>query len=188
MIGYRLNAVTRTNLPILRQKFDTASWSFILYHCAIGALIGVCAWLANPMSSPVLTFSSAMLLWCILQTPSTGGWVPLIFMATVVMTAIWTLVPNDTGTDVGYLVGGVIILLCLIITMKQPFRESWEILPEYLSQNETLKKYSYDSGRSVRIQEFMAYYDKHKYNSAFQKGLTDKMLEYYVQEDVATFR
>ena len=80
------------------------------------------------------------------------------------MAAIWTLVPSDTGTNVGYLVGGVVIVLCLIITRKQPFRESWEIIPEYLSQNESLKKYSYDNGRSVRIQKFMTYYDNHKFN------------------------
>ena len=117
-----------------------------------------------------------------------------MYLTGVLMAVIWVLNPNATGAVVSFIVGAVFFLFTSIVSFDDvppKFRKSYEILPSFLHEKygaEHTLVLEGDALPHVNVSNFMGFYNSHKYNSRFQEELSEKLLEYYVQEDVAAFR
>ena len=83
MIAYRFQAstgMTLPTLPSLIKIFTKADGNYFYHHCLFGIFIGVIVFFSGNKGVQheerrVLPSISAFLLWCVLQTPVSGGWV-----------------------------------------------------------------------------------------------------------------
>ena len=159
-------------------------------HCVLAAALG--AAIAFSGTGSIMTFCAVFCLWCVLQTSTTGGWVPLVFLAGVLMSGIAVVTGTSADnpfTPASLAVGGAVIVIGGVLAWKMPVRKSYEILPDYLHKgNKELKKFTYGGGKPVHVLEFMEHYDNNMYDNKFQREITGKLLEYYIQEDLGTFR